>query len=83
MDGRDTGKVECRTGGCRKGGMQEWMDERKEGSRNVWMHELAGKEIFKRCGMQIWFRNGNNQKRQLDRNIVCSIDVTVLFCFAC
>ena len=57
---RDTGKVECRTGGCRKGGMQEWMDERKEGSRKVWMHELAGKEIFKRCGMQIWFRNGNN-----------------------
>ena len=46
MDRRDTGKVECRTGGMqywklqyRNGGMQERKDERKEGCRKAGVQE--------------------------------------------
>ena len=54
MDGRDTGKVECRTGGYRNGGMEEIRDARKKGCRKAGVQERrdeerrdAGKEIFK------------------------------------
>ena len=39
MDGRDTGKVECRTGGYRNGGMEEIRDARKKGCRKAGVQE--------------------------------------------
>ena len=60
VDMRDTGKVECRTGG-----MQDWRDAGKKECRKGGMQERrdAGKERFKRGGIQIWFCHGVNLKK--------------------
>ena len=88
---RDAGKVEVE---CKKGGMQErWKwNARQEGCRKggSGMHERrdAGKERFKRWGMQILFWNGTTVIKKIDNfnlkgTAFFSFDVAVSFRFAC